>query len=152
MGAGASQQGCARGGWHHDPTDHDVRPRRGGIPGRDSGNATDENLPAGGGAARLHSKGEWEAEAVGHTDGTRPGSTNGDPDDPGADFRGRLPGLLVWVPAGAISAPGAGGATRSFAGRVSSGVRRGPERLFRFDSALTTASVRARPGGRSVGP
>ena len=45
-------------------------------------------------------------------------------------FGGRFPGLFVWVPTGALSPPGAGGDTRSFAGRVSSGVRRGPERLF----------------------
>ena len=64
----------------------DVRPRRSGIPGRDSGIAAHENLPAAGGATRLHSEGEWEAEAVGNTDGARPGSTNGDPVDPGADL------------------------------------------------------------------
>jgi RNA-directed DNA polymerase len=31
-------------------------------------------------------KGEWEAEAVGNTDGARAGSTNGDPIDLGADL------------------------------------------------------------------
>src|SRR5262249_51378243 len=53
--------------------------------------------------------------------------------------------------AGAFGAPGAGGDTRSFTGRVSSGVRRGPEKLFRFDPAFPTISVRARPGGGPVG-
>jgi hypothetical protein len=48
--------------------------------------AAHEDLPAAGGGTRVHSESEREAEAVGHTDGTRPGSTNGDPVDPGADL------------------------------------------------------------------
>src|SRR5579872_1042180 len=86
LGTGASQQGRARSGWRHDRTDHDVRPRSSGIPGRDSGFAAHEKLPAAGGATRLHSEGKWKAEAVGHTNGTRPGSTNGNLVNPGADF------------------------------------------------------------------
>ena len=45
-----------------------------------------------------------------------------------------------------------GGNTRSFAGRVSSRVRRGPERLFRFDSALSAIGVPTRSGRGPVGP
>src|SRR5271168_2570653 len=64
MGTGAPEQGSAWGGWCHYRTDRGVRPRRGGIPGRDSGIATQEDLPAAGGAAGIHSEGEREAEAV----------------------------------------------------------------------------------------
>ena len=60
--------------------------RRSGISGSDSGSAAREDLQAAGGATRVHSKGEWEAEAVGDTDGARPGSTDGNPVDPGADL------------------------------------------------------------------
>ena len=35
---------------------------------------------------RLHPESEWQAEAVGHPDGTRPGGADGDPVDPGADL------------------------------------------------------------------
>jgi len=31
-------------------------------------------------------KGEWKAETVGHPDGARPGSTDGNPTNPGAEF------------------------------------------------------------------
>ena len=140
VGAGASSQGRARSGWRHDPADGDVRPRRSRILGRDSGIATREDLRAASGTTRLHSEGEWEAEAVGHTDGARPGSTDGDPVDPGADLRGRFPGLFVWVPAGATSAPGAGGDTWPLAGRVSSCVRRGSEELWRRPLSYSTGS------------
>src|SRR5215472_12368089 len=59
-----------RPGWMaHDRTDRGVGSRRSGIPGRNSGSAARENLPAAGGATRLHPEGEWEAEAVGDTDG-----------------------------------------------------------------------------------
>src|SRR5690242_4442779 len=66
--------GCARTkerpGWMASGSNrYDVRPRRGGIAGRDTVLVAHEDLPAAGGAASLHSEGEWETEAVGHTDG-----------------------------------------------------------------------------------
>src|SRR5258708_9952670 len=48
----------------YDRRDRGVRPRRGRISGRNSGNAADENVPAASGATRIHSEGEWKAEAV----------------------------------------------------------------------------------------
>ena len=66
---GATQQGSARGGQRHDRTDRGVGSRRGGLPGSHSGIAAHEDLPAAGGTTRLHSEGEWEAEAVGNSHG-----------------------------------------------------------------------------------
>src|SRR5207302_997161 len=61
---------------------------------------------AGSSQASVHREGERETEAVGNPDGKGPGSTNGNPADPGADIRSGLQGLFVWVPAGTLSAPG----------------------------------------------
>ena len=44
------------------------------------------DLHADSGTARLHTEGEWEAAAVGHPDGARPGGPDGDPVDSGADL------------------------------------------------------------------
>src|ERR1017187_962177 len=85
-GTGATQPGSARGGWRQDRADRGVRPRRSGFSRRDSGSAADKDLPAAGGATRVHPEGEWEAEAVGDSEIGRSGSTNGNPVDPGADL------------------------------------------------------------------
>ena len=45
-----------------------------------------KSYTAASGATRLHTEGEWEAEAVGYTDGAGPSGANGDPVDPGADL------------------------------------------------------------------
>jgi hypothetical protein len=83
---GASQQGRAWGGWRHVRTDRGVGSWREGVRGRDPGIVARQDLPAKGGTARLHTEGEWEAETVGYPNGARPGSTNGDPVDPGANI------------------------------------------------------------------
>ena len=49
-----------------------------------------QDLYAESGTARLHTEGEWEAAAVGHPDGTRPGGSDGDPVNPGTDLRSRF--------------------------------------------------------------
>src|SRR5215471_4040158 len=86
MGAGASQQGRARGGWRDDPTDRKVGSRRGRVSEGDSGIAALENLCAEGGTARLHTKGEWEVAAARNTDGARPSRPDGGVVDPGTDL------------------------------------------------------------------
>src|SRR2546426_6018421 len=67
-----------------DPTDRGVGGGSGKVPGAVGGIFAHQDLPAGGRTTRLHTEGEWETEAVGNPDGTRPGSADGDPVDPGA--------------------------------------------------------------------
>src|SRR5438093_8597139 len=86
LGTGATQPRSARGGWGDDRADRAVRPRRNGISGRNPALVAQQNLPAAGGTTCVHSEGKWKAEAVGHPDGARPGSADGNPVDPGADL------------------------------------------------------------------
>src|ERR1035437_8158701 len=98
METGASQSGRARGGRRKDRRNRSVGSRCEGISGRNPGLASHQDLHADSGTARLHTESEWEAAAVGHSDGARPGDPDGDPVDPGADLRSRFRGLLLWVP------------------------------------------------------
>ena len=59
-----------------------------------------------------------------------PGGANGGSADTGAGLRGRFSGLLVWVPAWAQCAPGAGGNPRTSAERLPGRVRRGSEGIL----------------------
>jgi hypothetical protein len=52
--------------------------------------AEEQELPTEGSTTRLHTEGEREAETVGHPDGTRPGDTDGNPVNRGADLRVRF--------------------------------------------------------------
>jgi hypothetical protein len=74
------------------------------------------------GTARLHPEGEWEEAAARNSNGARPGGSDGNPANPGTDFRVRFRRLLLWVPSRTLGPPGAGGDTRSCKGRVSGGV------------------------------
>src|SRR2546429_8067470 len=66
-----------------------------GYPARSPGRA----VSAATGAAPVHSEGRWAAAAVGHSDGTGPGGSDGDQACRGADFRGRLSAGLLRIPA-----------------------------------------------------
>src|SRR5690242_18136087 len=102
MGTGAGQPGSARSRRCEDRTDRSIGSGCGRIPGTTAGVVARQGLSAGSGTARLHQEGEWETAAVGDPDGAGPSSPDGDPVDPGADFRSRLQRLLLWVPAGPI--------------------------------------------------
>ena len=54
-----------------------------------------EELQAAGGAAGVHTKGEWQAAALGSTGDQGQGGADGCPVDSGTDFRIGFSGLLV---------------------------------------------------------
>src|ERR1700694_5375388 len=57
------------------------------------------HIPTLGGEASVYSEGRWEETAIGHSNGPRPSGTNGGDARAGADFRGGLSSVLVWLPA-----------------------------------------------------
>src|SRR5205823_4372756 len=87
MESGASQQGRARCGWGHDPTDRGAGNGNAGMAGKHSVGTANQNLPAFSRTARLDSKGQWETTSVGHSNGTGSRGPNGHAVDSGADLR-----------------------------------------------------------------
>ena len=65
-------------------------------------------LPSGAGAAGGDPETRWWQAAVGYSDGARPGGPAGGQARAGTDLRGRLPAVLVWVPAEAVGDAGDG--------------------------------------------
>src|SRR5258708_1052669 len=102
-------------------------------------------------APRVHTEGQRQVAPAGNPDGARPRDPDGDSVDFGADLRSRFRGLLLWVPSGPFGASSAGGDPGTLAARLPGGVRRGLERLFRFDSARPATSLCADASGGPEG-
>jgi hypothetical protein len=144
---GASQPGSTRSGRRDDQPDRNAGNRRERLCRRNPGSLANQNLPAATSAPRVHPESQWEEETAGNPCGARPGGTDGNPADPGADLRSRLRGVLLWVPSQPLGASGAQGDPHSSEQRVSGRVRRGLEGLLRFDSARQADGVRADASG-----
>src|ERR1035441_5502960 len=65
--------------------------RAGGVFGGDSGSAEGRPISSFPGEAAIHTKGRWEAAAIGDTDGEGSGGADGGEDCDGADFRSGFP-------------------------------------------------------------
>src|SRR6266511_3845429 len=134
MGPGACQSGRAWGRRGDDQTDRGLRWRGRSVGGPDPAGAEGQDLPPASRTPGVHPESQRQAAATGDSDGSGPGGPDGDAADLGADLRGGLPGVLVWIPSWAVGPPGAGGDSAELAGWPHGGVRRGPARLFRLDS------------------
>ena len=64
------------------------------------------------GSAALHPQGRWPAAAARYPDGSRPCRADGGDAGADADLRGRLPALVVWLPAPAQRDAGTGNVAR----------------------------------------
>src|SRR5258708_34566174 len=106
-----------------------------------------QNLSTAASAPRVHTEGQRQVAPAGNPDRARPRDPDGVSVDLGADLRSRFPGLLLWVPTGPFGASSAGGDPGTLAARLPVGVRRGLERLFRFDSARPATSLCADASG-----
>src|SRR5688572_12206017 len=104
METGEGQQGIARGGWRNDPDDRGQRDWSKGLSGRDRAVTEAENLPAAAGASSVDQEREWETAPTGDPDDTGSCSPDGYVPDTGADIRGGLSGLQLWVPQRTVGA------------------------------------------------
>src|SRR6185437_12320080 len=98
-GVEASEEQPRRRGsrWPIDPRCRAARSRA--VPGRAGLLSASGRVPSAGGTAAVHTEGGWEAAAVGDSDGTGPGGSDGGEVGAGAGVRGGFSAVLVWLPA-----------------------------------------------------
>ena len=113
--------------------------------------AARRHLSPAAGPAAIYPQGRWPPAAARHPDGPGSGRANGDPDRAGADLRGRLPGLVVRLPAEAQRDTGPGNIAGARRLRRQPGAGRGYPRLLWQHRSHEAAQARGAAGLGSPG-
>src|SRR6188474_1354846 len=141
-----------RFGWVRCPDDRGGGAvRRRALPRGAWRRAAGRRVPAERDLAPVHSEGRWKAATAGDPDGPRPGGADGGEAGAGADLRGGLLAVLVWLPARAEPADGAGDLAQAWVPAPSRAGRRHP-RLFREHFARQVDEARRTTCFGSQGP
>src|SRR5437660_3642472 len=86
LGSGPAQRRRSRRRWSEHPTDCRQAGKRGGVSGGHSTELAGTDLSRPSGAASLYPQAQWKTEAVGNSDGARPGGAGSGVADTGANL------------------------------------------------------------------